>query len=99
MFCQYAVPPNWDTRKYLDKLSGWERITNEARVARHVRCSAVPEIAKTVVTFPVWAGGKAPAFIMDTCASAFESVLIGDKTVQESMDAAKAKIDAKLKEA
>jgi multiple sugar transport system substrate-binding protein len=90
--------PNYETRFHVDPLTGWPKEAQETRIARHAIVSAVPDIAKTVATYPLWLGAHA-GFVGDTMTAALEFMYLQEKSVQQALDEAKAAIDGKLQAA
>ena len=58
----------------------------------------MPDIAKTVATYPLWLGAHA-GFVGDTMTAALEFMYLQEKSVQQALDEAKAAIDGKLQAA
>jgi ABC-type glycerol-3-phosphate transport system substrate-binding protein len=93
--CIEAMPPNFDTRKHVEKLSGWPREAQEVWASRHAKGCGVPDICKTVTTFPAWLGDQG-IFVRDRVGTAMQSAYAGEMTLQQALDEAKAEIDALL---
>ena len=95
----------YDVRAHLDAYSRpdvskeeeWRfRRDHEVWCSRHPGISNCSACTENSVFHPRWVGGKAAQVFQDTVDSAIQSVLIGEKEVQEAMDEAKAKVDAAL---
>ena len=98
LFTQNSVPTSYKTRKYLDRMREGElKIGNEARAARTLGASAVPEIAKTVKQFPWSFGGKAPLFVEQVMNDVLQVAFNGELSVKDAMTEAQARIDPKIK--
>jgi ABC-type glycerol-3-phosphate transport system substrate-binding protein len=103
----WQVNPAYDARAHLDAFERPEwseerfyffRMMYELQFSRSLtegmsNCDACND---NVELYPRWYGGKVPGIFRDTVNAGLQSALIGEKSVQEAMDDAKAKIDEEL---
>ena len=91
----------YDMRRAIDKLpalpEGWMRRFYEVFLSRDSRFSQHQPATENVIWKPRWYGKKA-RFFSDTVRREYDTVFLGEKSMQQAMSDAKSQIDAALQE-
>ena len=90
------VPPYEPKKQIETEPEGEQKRIHQVILQRNEKFSDCSQCTENMVWYKRIFGGKVPVLFNDTLRAEYENALLGDKTVQEAMDAVAAKINPEL---